>query len=87
MEAGQKKAAGTPSVQQGMARKSIKTVPEKLRGAQQAVPMTPGNVMLSPTEGPNSSSSEGEAEVDPMVSMPIKPFVIPIVLEAQRRRN
>lgn len=35
-------------------------------------------------EGPNASRSEEDGESDLMVSMPIKPFVIPVVVEARR---
>lgn len=36
---------------------------------------------------PEPSSSEEEGEMDPMMSMPVRPFVIPIVVEGMRHRN
>lgn len=85
-ETSQKRAVGTPNVWQGTARKSTKTTPEQLRGTNQVAPMTPSEVMATPAKAYTPSSKE-EVELDPMVRTPIKPFVIPVVVEAGRRRN
>lgn len=69
---------GTPGLDRTTARKSIKKTPEKTRVTQQAS----SPVGAAPAEGETSSESEDEGEADPMVSKPVKPFLIPVVLIA-----
>lgn len=49
--------------------------------------MTPGGEVAGPSEGLNTSESEDDGESDLMVCMPIKPFVIPVVVEAHRHQK
>lgn len=60
-------------------------MPEKSCGSQQAGPTTHLEDVDGPVGDADSSGSEGEAE--PMVSRPIKPFVLQIVLEGRKQRK
>lgn len=76
---GPKASLGPTSMKRGSTRKSTRATLEKSRGARQMIQSTLGEEISAPMDSTDTSGSEGEA--DPMLCMPIKPFVVQVVME------
>lgn len=71
----------------GSARKTIHTMLEKFCGMRQGVHAQSTPVLSATSPIDTTNTGESGRESDPMVCMPIKPFLIPVMLEAIRRRQ